>query len=146
MSPLIPLLEAFLFEKALTSNMLVSNKSKAGIAMLVVAGICVFGALILTIIGVYQFLNVHYAPDVAALAAAGLIFVIAAVFGLIGMAMLHKKRSRLKAMQEDLTDSAMSWFEDLAEDLHLPEAVRNHPKTSILVSTVIGYIVAKKLL
>lgn len=146
MSPLIPLLEAFLFEKAISSTMLVSNKSKAGMAMFGVAAVCVLGALILTIIGVYQFLNVHYAPDVAALAAAGLVFLIAAIFGIVGATMLHKKQSRLKSMQQDITDTAMNWFEDLADELHLPEAVRRHPKTTLLVSSVVGYMIAKKLI
>ncbi len=146
MSALLPLLEAFLFEKALSSNLVLSHKSKAGFILLGLAVISLIGAFILAIIGSYHWLTLHYDADTAALAAAGLAFLVSAILGLIGFEMINKKKSRLKAMQEDLTDSALGWFETVADELHLPEAVRNHPKTTLVVSSIVGYLIARKIL
>lgn len=146
MSSLIPLLEAFLLDKAVRGTLVVSNKSKIGFLLFGIAAICLIGSLILLIIGVYHWIGMRYATDMAALTAAAMVFILAVIFALIGYEIMRKRSSRLKAMQKDLTDSAMDWFETVADELHLPEAVRKHPKTTLAVSTLVGFLIARKVL
>lgn len=144
MPHLPPLIQGFILDRILNSNALLSRRSKAGLVLMGLSALCVFVAVIFLIVALHNWLGANYTPDMAALITAAFVALMAAIFGLLGYASINRRHSRLEAMKSELTDNLAALLEAVGEELDDP--VRNHPKTSLAVAALAGFLVADRML
>lgn len=114
--------------------------------LLGLAIISLAGSLILIIIGGYHWLSSRYAADMAALIAGSMVLAMAAIFGLVGYALIHTNKSRIKSLQDEIVDSVMQLLEAVSDELELPERIRDNPKITMAIATILGFLAARRIL
>lgn len=144
LAKLLPIIEGLLLNQVMNSGMLVSRRSKAGGALLVLSGLFFLVALIFGVIAAYQWLLAHYPADMAALLAGTFVLAVSASLAAIGLTILNRRQSRFKEMKEELTHHVSAVYDAVAEELDDP--IRNHPKTTIALAALAGYILADRIL
>lgn len=141
---LLPLVEGFLLDRMLHSGMFVSRRSKAGIVLLIMAGLLSLVALLFVIVAGYQWALAHFTADKAALLTALFILAVAAALTAGALHLLHRRQSRFKEMKQELTQQLTSLYDAVAEEMDDP--VRNHPKTTVALATLAGFLLANRVL
>ena len=96
--------------------------------------------IVLLIVGFDWFLEERYPPHVAALASAGLAFVIALIAAAVAYYYRHKKISMQKTIRQELGKNIQSLMGDICGEIDEP--VRENPKTAVALAALAGFFIA----
>tara|TARA_R110000764_G_scaffold4085_1_gene16893 strand:- start:7798 stop:8232 length:435 start_codon:yes stop_codon:yes gene_type:complete len=134
---LLPLAQSVAMNNLANKKTHVIRKSKIGLSLMTLAGFCLSGSVIFTIISGYGWLLTQYSQPIAALLVAGIIGGGALIFGLIGYRVLSKKPP--PAVQSDEMNEIITLAIDILGK-ELTDPIRDNPKTSMLLASLAGYI------
>ena len=141
---LLGLAEQYLLKKLVSGDFPFARQSRTASWLRMLAGVLgVIGTGFL-IVAMYYWLDQHYAPDVAALIAGASIFAVALLSAGVAGLIIVERRSRLRAIKEDVQKNLQAVFETL--DAELGQPVRDHPGASVALATLAGFVVADRFI
>jgi len=141
---LLGLAEQYLLKKLVSGDFPFARQSRTASWLRMLAGVLgVIGTGFL-IVAMYYWLDQHYTPDVAALIAAASIFAIALMSAGIAGLIIVERKSRMRALKEDVQKNLQAVFETLDNELGAP--VRNNPAASMALASLAGFIVADRVI
>jgi hypothetical protein len=120
-----------------------SSVPRMRFGMYAVAGFITALGVIFSFVAAYLWLLTVYSPPLAAMATAGLAFLLAGVLVGLSLALRTMRRAKRRKAQVDnmaMMNSAMAM---IAEELEEP--VKAYPKTAIALATLAGIVAGDKL-
>lgn len=144
MSKLLPVAEQLLMLGALGGQMKPRQSDRTQQIIFGFAGVLALVAFVYLIVALSYWLKQQYAPDVAALATAGVTLSFAILVAAAGYAVTVIRKNKVEAVTDELRDKVMQVIDAVSEEMEDP--IRDHPKSSVAIATLAGYLVGNRLL
>lgn len=136
--------------QALIANFFISRqpaavrRSKMEWAFLGLFSLCASIGIFFLVLAMYQYIELFYAPYIAALISAGILFVPALIAILI-KAILARKEEQVQpqSIHDQLSEQIHNLIKELGAELEDP--IKDNPKMAILLAALAGLIVARKI-
>lgn len=144
MSKLIPVAEQLLMLGALGGQMKPRQSDRAQQIIFGFAGVLALVAVVYLIVALSYWLKMQYSPDVAALATAGITLSFAILVAAAGYTITVIRKTKVAAVTDELRDKVMQVISAVSEEMEDP--IRDHPKSSVALATLAGYVVGNRLM
>lgn len=144
MSALKAIAESVLLEQVLTRAIPMTQKSKAGLGLQLLAGMLVIVALGFLIAAFHAWLSAQYTSDVASLITAGAIFALAMISSLAAYGVAHKRRIRMALFKHEMKNNIQTVIDTFDDELG--EHVRDNPVAALAIAGVAGFLLADRVL
>ncbi len=144
MSKLIPVAEQLLMLGALGGQMKPRQSDRAQQIIFGFAGVLTLVAVVYLIVALSYWLKMQYTPDIAALATAGITLSFAILVAAAGYTITVIRKTKVAAVTDELRDKVLQVISAVSEEMEDP--IRDHPKSSVALATLAGYVVGNRLL
>lgn len=145
MSAVAQIAEQFLIDHVVLSNKPpISGKNKVGFGLFALSGLSFALGLGFVGYGTHLYIAANYPPDVAAFMTGGLSMIFAVVIACAGYFFLRYRKYKISKIKADISETITNAIDIFGDDS--VEAIKNNPKTSVLVASVAGFIAGEKLL
>lgn len=141
---LLGLAERYFLQKLVSGDFPFSRQSRAASWLRLLAGVLSVIGTGFLIVALYYWLDANYTPDMAALIAAGSVFAVALLASGIAGLIVMERKSKMRAMKEEVKKNLAAVFETLDDELGQP--VRDNPAASVLLSALAGYAVTERII
>jgi hypothetical protein len=141
---LLPLAEQLLMMGALNTQLPKARPDKTQQVIYGFAGVLALVAVIFMILAMSYWLKEQYSPDVAALGTAGITLTFSLLVAACGYTYSVLRKSKIHAVGDELKDKIMSALEAMSEEMEDP--IRDHPKSSVALATLAGYVIGNRVL
>lgn len=143
MSRLLPIAEQILMMGALGSRVAPRPQDRLHQTVYAVAGVLAVVALVCMAAAFSYWLRQQYSPDVAAMVAGLGILALALLVAAAGYTISVIRKNRIEAITDEMKDKVLNALETIADEMEDP--IRNHPKSSVAVATLAGYLIGNRL-
>jgi hypothetical protein len=144
MPKLMAIAETLVLEQILARSLPVSKKSRAGLALFAFSALLLIVATGFLIAAFHSWVVAQFAPDIAALITAGVVFALAIIAALTAYGVMHQRELRMAAVKHDLKSNLQDVF--AAFDDELGDKVRENPVTAVALAGLAGFILADRVL
>ena len=96
------------------------------------------------IMAMSYWLKEQYTPDVAALGTAGITLALALLVTACGYTYSVVRKSKINAVGDELRDKVMAVVTAMSDEMEGP--IRDHPKSSVAIATLAGYVIGNRVL
>jgi hypothetical protein len=144
MPKLLAIAETLLLDRVLSQGWPVSNKSKAGFALILLSALLGAVATGLLIVALHAWLGTQFTPDLAALITAGVVFALSIIAALTAAGIMHKRTLHMQSMKNDLKGNLQTILASFDDELG--DHVRENPAMALALATVAGFILADRVL
>lgn len=134
--------ESLLAAALIGKGLLTKRTSRVDEALTVLATLLCAGGVILSILGLEQFLETHYSPDVAAFLAAATAFTVALLVALTQRLKKSFRRHAIRKAGNEIEKNLSRFFETLEEGIHEP--IRDNPKMAVLIAALAGFAATQR--
>lgn|GEM_PF-698250 len=138
----IALLEPYLLAKFVGNGVLGTKQRKAGLALLVLSSFLGVLALFFLILSYFYWLQTQFPPQTASFITALSVLALAAFAASAGIIVIRYKKKKILSRQRDLMGTVQVLLETIGDELDIP--IRDHPKLSVFLAALGGYIIADK--
>ena len=144
MSALLQTAEQMLVNRIISNAMPFTGRTKAGLGLAALTGLLVLTGFGFLVYAAFLWMNANYEPQVAAFYAGAGAFALAIITTLAAyLIMQYKQRRAEKARQELLQTIHLAM--DVADE-ELSKPINENPKTTLLLASLAGYILADRFL
>ncbi len=143
-SGVLAVIEPLLVSRIISHKAPFGSKTKAGIVLLLISAFFFTFALAFLVFGVFLHLSNNYSVEEAAIAVGLGTLGIAIVTGLISYIIYKMKMRRIKHAKEDVEALITLGLDIFDREVEAP--IRDHPKSSILISGLAGLLVGDRFL
>ena len=140
----IALVEQYAIDRILSGGAPISHKSKAGFALIALAGFLLLLGIGFLTYALNLWLYTIYTPQVATAITGGLCIFASLLIVLIAYLILQYKRVQAQKMQQDTLETVHALIELLNEELREP--IERNPKTSLAAAVAAGFVAGKNYL
>jgi high-affinity Fe2+/Pb2+ permease len=112
--------------------------------LLMISGVLAVVAIGFLMAAGYDWLLTQYDLQTARLYMGGFVFLLAALFAVVAMAIYSYRQRKIRAYYEVVKDNFQHAMTIVGEELEEP--IRENPKTAMLIAGLAGYIAAEKIL
>lgn len=144
MNGVIALLEQYAIDRILSGGAPVTHKSKAGFALMALAGFLLLLGLGFLTYALNLWLYQVYTPQVATAITGGLCIFASLMVMMIAYLILQYKKIQMQKMQNETLEMLHTLIEYIDEELREP--VENNPTTALVVASAAGYVAGKNYL
>lgn len=144
MSKLLPVAEQLLMLGALGGQMKPRKSDRTQQIIFGFAGVLALVSVVYLIVALSYWLKMQYSPDVAALATAGITLSFAILVAAAGYTITVIRKTKVEAVTDELRDKVMQVISAVSEEMEDP--IRDHPKSSVALATLAGYVVGNRLM
>lgn len=143
MSRLLPIAEQLLMMGALSSRAAPRPQDRLYQTIYAVSGVLAVIALICLAAAFSYWLRQQYTPDVAALVAGLGMLALALLVAAVGYAVSVIRKNKIEAVTDEIKNKVLHALESVADEMEDP--IRDHPKSSVAIATLAGYLVGNRL-
>ena len=144
MSRLLPIAEQLIMMSALGSRAATPRpQDRLYQTIYAVSGVLAVVALICLAAAFAYWLRQQYTPDVVALVAGLGILALALLVAAAGYAVSEIRKNKIEAVGEEIKKKVLTALESVADEMEDP--IRDHPKSSVAIATLAGYLVGNRL-
>lgn len=144
MKPLIAASEYYLVNQILKNGSLPIGKSKAGEELNVFSGIFALAGSGLCLGSIYFWADKTYTPDVAFGLTGAASLGVAAVIAGISYGLYIRRQLKFLKLKNEIMAAVHSAIDKADEEFSQP--IKEHPKTSVSLALLIGYLAGEKIL
>ena len=144
MHGIFALVEQYAIDRILSGGAPVSHKSKAGFALLALAGFLLLLGLVFLTYALNLWLYQIYTPQVATAITGGLCIFSSILILMIAYLILQYKKVQAQKMQRDTLETVHSLIEYVDEELR--ESVEKNPLAALAIALAAGFVGGKSYL
>lgn len=130
-------------DKLLTARPAAAGSNKSYHIMVAFAGLFVVIALVFVLIALYHTLSAQFEPNMAALITAGASLGIALITVLAAHTVREYHRPKIQRHANEVKTQIETMLKGLEGEWDRP--IREHPKTSIALATIVGYLLGDRI-
>ena len=138
------LVEQYAIDRILSGGAPVSHKSKAGFALMALAGFLLLLGIGFLTYALNLWLYTIYTPQVATAITGGLCIFASLMIVLIAYLILQYKKVQAQKMQQDTLETVHALIAFLNEELREP--IEKNPKASLAAAAAAGFVAGKNYL
>jgi len=144
MHGVIALLEQYAIDRIMSGGAPVSHKSKAGFALMAIAGFLLLLGLGFLTYALNLWLYEIYTPQVATAITGGLCIFASLMIMMIAYLVLQYKKVQVQKMQHETLEMVHALIDYIDEELREP--VEKNPATALVMASAAGYVAGKNYL
>lgn len=144
MASILAIAEKILVDRIISNKVPVTGESKLKFCLITFSGLTAITGIGFLFYAAYLWLSVNFSV-ITTMAVMGCMFSLLSIAGcLILFAIIEYKKKKMKEMTNEIIDAAEQALEILEREITVP--VNDNPKTSVLVSSLAGYLAGERLL
>lgn len=136
--------EQIIVDRIISNKVPVTGESKIKFFLIALSGLLGLAGLGFSFFALYLWLSTNYTAVVTAAGLGISMLVLSALFALSTYSLILYKRREMKRMRKDFIELTEKTLEIFEKELSKP--VNDNPKTSVLISSVAGYLAGERFL